>query len=465
MDILQEVGDLPTVDNTLHLDHVGDEPNQGLPDTASRAHAKVALQQFVTTLTPPTEQGGPMWESFATRGAGPIDTPTTDTGSAARTPNTAEPALSTTAVEPPSLGAPRIQVQRTDSDSQRSSWLDEATEATISALQISRHHQGPIKVLSHALPCPSTTGFAFPKIISALHNDTPEANTHWINVFHALHGRYNLADLPTSPPGTPGPAIGGDDYFTTKVFDSAVPVLDYQENLTTLPKTPRPVVPPSSINVSIVERYIPPTRQSEFAEMFDLKGRSILVDRMVEISPDHGTMLFIYPTKRGAQTFTRDYLSPVLDPLLRSMCIINGLSVDLGSAIGTMKAADKMLSFDTLTRKIRQLCHDLSQEGHHVSRMSGRQASFSLRFASKEEVMLERQVWAENWWVKQEKPRVREELSKYFRMARKLPVDSDVTPTNLIHEVLDGVTSRPYAVGDEPSQGVEVGIFVIQRTS
>jgi len=294
----------------------------------------------------------------------------------------------------------------------------------------------------------------------------PGSNTCWINVFHALHGRYNLADLPTSPPGTPGPAVGGDDYFATKVFDSAVPVLDYQENLTTMPRTPHPVVPPSSINLSIVERYIPPTSQNEFAEMFDLKGRSLLVDRMVELSPDHGTLLFVYPTKRGAQTFTRDYLSPVLDPLLRSMCIINELSVDLGSAIGRMRAVDTMPTFDTLTRKMQQLCRDLSQDGNSLSRFSrGTRPTFSLQSATREEVMLERKVWAENWWVKQEKPRVREELSKYFRIARKLPVDSDVTPTNLIHEVLDGVTSRPYRSGDEPSCGVEVAIFVITRTS
>ena len=249
------------------------------------------------------------------------------------------------------------------------------------------------------------------------------------------------------------------------MFDSAVPILDYQENLTTLPKTPRPVVPPASIDVSIVERYIPPTKENEFAEMFDLKGRSLLVDRMVELSPDNGSLLFIYPTKRGAQTFTREYLGPVLDPMLRSMCIINGLSVDLGSAIGKMRAVDTMHTFDTLARKMQQLCRDLSQEGTELARLSRRRPTFNLQFAAKEEVMLERKVWAENWWVKQEKPRVREELSRYFRIARRLPVDSDVTPTNLIHEVLDGVSSRPYARGDEPAHGVEVGIFVIKRSS
>jgi hypothetical protein len=47
-------------------------------------------------------------------------------------------------------------------------------------------YQDPIKVLSHALPSPSTDGHAFPTIISSLHDETPTSPTCWINVFHAL---------------------------------------------------------------------------------------------------------------------------------------------------------------------------------------------------------------------------------------------------------------------------------------
>jgi hypothetical protein len=47
-------------------------------------------------------------------------------------------------------------------------------------------YQDPIKVLSHALPCPSTEGHAFPTIIGSLHDETPTSPTCWINVFHAL---------------------------------------------------------------------------------------------------------------------------------------------------------------------------------------------------------------------------------------------------------------------------------------
>ena len=470
-------------------DHDDDSPS-GAHDSANpssdaspKARVKIGLQQFVTTLTPPDEGSDLAWTSIPTVNTGSMHSPATDADTSSQPQ--ADVSGSQSSSQPtvkPSATQPRIQISRTDSDTQRSSWLDEAcdvmsrfpcrfappsillTMAIVSPFHSSTSVEDPIQVLSHALPCPSSTGFAFPKIINSLHNLTPGTPTHWINVFHALPGRYNLAELPTSPPGTPGQAIGGDDYFTSKVFDSAVPVLDYQES-STLPRTPRPVVPPASINVSIVERYIPPTNAREFAEIFHISGRSLLVDRMVELSPRQGTLCFIYPTKRGAQTFMRQYLSPILDPLLRSMCIINGLSVDLGSDLGTMAAVDEMYTFETMSRRIQTLCQDLSPPTKENERSSGRRARYTLQYASKQEVLLDRKAWADNWWIKQEKPRVREVLARYFRMARRLPVDSDVTPTNLIHEVLDGVSSRPYGRNPEPTSGVEVGVFVIRRTS
>ena len=165
------------------------------------------------------------------------------------------------------------------------------------------------------------SGHAFPVIIDAIHESTPASPTTpttWINVFHAVQGRFNLADLPTSPPNTPGPPIGGDDYFTQKVFDSAVAISDYQNEASSLPKSPRSVVPPSSINVSIVERYIPPSSSNEFVNMFDPNGPSILIDRLVELSPNNGSLAFIYPTRTGALTFMKNYLHPILDPILNT---------------------------------------------------------------------------------------------------------------------------------------------------
>lgn len=335
-------------------------------------------------------------------------------------------------------------------------------------LQTATMASNPLRVLSHALPSPSSTGHIFPTVIDAIHSSTPSQPTVWINVFHAIQGRFNLADLPTSPPSTPGPPLGGDDYFTQKVFDSAVPVADYQQDLSSLPRSPRPVVPPSSINVSIVERYIPPATPHEFSDMFNPQGPSLLVDRLVELSPDNGSLVFVYPTRAGARTFTRQYLSPILDPLLRSIVVQHGLSSNLSVALGRMLAVEQMLEYEQLHRSISALCAKLTQRSSGMQRFHGQAAKFSLVHASREQVHLSREVWAKDWWTKQEKPRIRDAMTRYAQEAQKKSsnehVDRAPSPTELIQQLLDGVLKRPYDGGEEPSSGVEVSVFVIKRS-
>ena len=287
-------------------------------------------------------------------------------------------------------------------------------------------------------------------------------------MFHAIPGRFNLADLPTSPPATPGPALFGDDYFTQKVFDSAVPISDYQEDLSALPRSPRPVVPPSSINVSVVERYIPPSSPNEFADMFNPNGPSVLVDRLVELSPSNGTLVFIYPTRTGAQTFMNEYLGPVLDPLLRSMCVVHGLSSDLSRQLGSMCAVDRLLEHTELARSIDHLCATLTQRSTSMHRFHGRRAKFSVAHAAQQQVVLDREVWAKDWWTKQEKPRVKDVVTRYAHEAQKKSSnghdDRPATPAELIQTLLEGVVKKPYPDGQSPRKGVEVGVFVIQRS-
>ena len=338
---------------------------------------------------------------------------------------------------------------------------------TVGNLQSPQLLNNPLRVLSHALPSPSATGHIFPSVISAIHNLSPSSPTVWINVFHAIPGRFNLADLPTSPPSTPGPAIGGDDYFTQKIFDSAVPISDYQEDLSSLPRSPRPIVPPSSINISIVERYIPPTSSNEYADMFNTNGPSVLVDRLVELSPHGGSLIFIYPTKTGAQTFMREYLGPILDPLLRSMCVVHGLSSDLSRSLGTMSAIERLLEHEQLEHQITRLCATLTQRSTSMHRLHGRRAHFSLAYATKKEVPLARECWARDWWTKQEKPRVRDTVTRYAQEAQKKSsnehMERPATPAELIQHLLDGVMKKAYASGAEPEKGVEVSVFVIKR--
>jgi len=273
-------------------------------------------------------------------------------------------------------------------------------------------------------------------------------------VFHALPGRYTLLDLPKSPPSTPGPAVGGDSYFTSKVFDSAVAIPDYQLDSQLLPPSPRPVVPPGSINVSIVERYIPPTNTNEYSEMFTFRGRSLLYDRLLELSADDGILLFIYPTKTGAKTFMQQYLGPILDPLLRTMTVVNDLHSELGKNLGQMTSVNYLDEYGRLEAQVRKFCNAMTERQANTD--------YNIIYSAKEEVPLMRSAWADDWWIKQEKPRIRDLISAYFSKTRKLP-SSEYTSASMIEEVIKGVSQRDYYDG-EPTKGVELGIFIVKKT-
>ncbi|KAK1920077.1 hypothetical protein P3342_002373 [Pyrenophora teres f. teres] len=330
-------------------------------------------------------------------------------------------------------------------------WIDDV-KSTILA-ESGCLHRDSVKILSHALPCPSTTGHIFGQIIASIH-DRSTTETSWINVFHALPGRYTLMDLPKSPPSTPGPATGGDSYFTSKVFDSAVAIPDYQLDSQLLPPSPRPVVPPGSINVSIVERYIPPTNTNEYSEMFTFRGRSLLYDRLLELSTNDGILLFIYPTKTGAKTFMQQYLGPILDPLLRTMTVVHDLHSELGKNLGQMASVNYLDEYSRLESQVRKFCNAMTERQANTD--------YNVIYSAKEEVPLMRSAWADDWWIKQEKPRIRDLISSYFSKTKKLP-SSEYTSAAMIEEVIKGVSERDYYDG-EPTKGVELGIFIVKKT-
>ena len=63
-------------------------------------------------------------------------------------------------------------------------------------------------------------------------------------------------------------------------------------------------------------------------------------------------------------------------------------------------------------------------------------------------------------------------VSAYFNKGLMLPSKmhvsgdiEDVTASDLVREVCDGVKERPYAECDAPREGIEVGVFVVKRTA
>jgi len=372
-----------------------------------------------------------------------------------------------------------------------------------------------VRILSHALPTPSIAGHAFPKVIDAIQLSTSSSSIMWMSVWHAVSGRFKFEDLPKSPPTTPAPPFEGDDYFTTRVFDYAVEIPDYSTRLTAKPLTPTqrpaPAIAPCSIDVSIVERYIPPTSTAEFDELFSAIGRSFLNDRLIELSPNHGTLLFIYPTKAGGASFKKDYLDPILDPTLRSMMISHGLHVNLVQDIATMSAINQLPSFDEMEMRIKSFLNMLNNSGSPHNRYHRQSAEYSVMYAQEKEVYLDRPVWAEDWWSKQEKQRVqrafenhdfqsammtrqsqareasvslatatretqqaaREDQSKLLQRAQTQSLLRDAERSRgqrqpgdneqMILQLMKQLATKPYKNGP-PEKGIEVGVFVIQKT-
>jgi hypothetical protein len=370
-----------------------------------------------------------------------------------------------------------------------------------------------LRVLSHALPSPSSEGHAFPAVIEAIQQATDPNSITWMNIFHAVTGKFSLADLPKSPPTTPAPPNEGDDYFTTRVFNMAVEVPDYSEKIAARPllQKLRPAISPSSIDISVVERYIPPTSTTEFEELFTVTGRSFLSDRLIELSTKHGTLLFIYPTKVGGTTFKNDYLAPILDPILRELGTTHDLSIDLLQAIGSMTAIEKLFSFEEMKARLQEFCRSLSVSGstpHGSYHTLG--ATYTVVHSSTQCVPLGRTVWAEDWWAKQEKIKIQkafenydvhkagvapganvkhqlatakkeawaavrpgadnhallqraktQELMRAYERTRgeKRPDDNEM----LILKLLQDLAIKPYPRG-EPTKGVEVGVFVVKKT-
>jgi hypothetical protein len=134
-----------------------------------------------------------------------------------------------------------------------------------------------------------------------------------------------------------------------------------------------------------------------------------------------------------------------------------------------MEAVNHLLEHAELEKEIMQLCAKLTQSSPGMQRFYGRKAQFTLSYSAKKDVHLSREVWARDWWTKQEKPRVREEVTRLAHEAQRRSsnehIERPATPAELIQQLLDGVEKKAtYPAGQQITQGVELGVFVIKRS-
>ncbi|PWY92069.1 hypothetical protein BO70DRAFT_367315 [Aspergillus heteromorphus CBS 117.55] len=367
-----------------------------------------------------------------------------------------------------------------DMDCDHNSWLETSIEATVSSLPISNTRGEAVKIVSQMLPYPrpadkSTTVSAndsvYCALVQAVQNRLCQGQSPYINITHAVPEQFSLSNLPCSPPPTPRSLFPSEDYFNPAVFSSAAVVSAYHDFRgpiqSKMSHCPMPVVPPHTVHVSVLERYLPPSSAQEYKDLFSPYRPSFLVDRLSELSPEGGSLLFVYPTRRGASTFKSQYLGPILDPLLRQLVVVNELSTDIGRYLGKLSSVAHMEDFDTMRENLAQLCCTLSSSS----------SQFSIVDARKGSAHLDRDMWTE-WYIHQEKARMKEVLSVYWQNGRRLPAtkavsnmstnyileDKEVTSAMLLGEILDGIRRRPYGEDSELRDGVELGVFVIRRS-
>lgn len=158
----------------------------------------------------------------------------------------------------------------------------------------------------------------------------------------------------------------------------------------------------------------------------------------------------------------KDYLGPVLDPLLRSVTVVHELSSSLGRNLGEMAAVEHLANYEALRNQVEQFLQKLNHGPSSFTPGSSGRTSYTLIHAAKEDLILERKAWASDWWIKQEKQRVRDLVLKYFR--KKVP-NSELTSNSLIQEILDGVAQRECPSTGKGPRGVELGVFLIKKST
>ena len=281
----------------------------------------------------------------------------------------------------------------------------------------------------------------------------------YITITHVVPRTTNLEEVPASPPATPSTAGNANGYFDVQtIFTRMTESPGYHEvgQLTArsvISGTTR-LSPPGSVHISIFERYIPPTTAQEVQELFSVTGSSHLVDRLGELSPRNGTLLFVYPTKAGAGTFAKQYIGPVLDPFLRQFQLLNNLTMDVAAALGNIQSLACMPTFEEMHGRLTGLCQEKSQLLNH--RGAG---IFEVIHAERVEIIIDRDTWI-NWFIQQESPRIRQKLIDYQKNGGRMPSSGfSATPGFLAREVVEGIMNSKEEAG---GAGIEVGAFVVR---
>lgn len=193
--------------------------------------------------------------------------------------------------------------------------------------------------------------------------------------------------------------------------------------------------------------------------------------------------------------------------------ISHDLPVTLVEDIGRMSSVEHLSSFEEMKSQLITLLNTLSNTNASLHNRYYRQnANYSLIYSDNHDVHLDRTVWARDWWSKQEKQRIQRafethdvqgatmnrqagnfqaaahlataaretsqvaasDQAKFIQRAQTQSLLRDAERSRgerqpgdneqLILRLLQQVMTKEYRDGP-PTKGIEVGVFVIQKTS
>lgn len=95
----------------------------------------------------------------------------------------------------------------------------------------------------------------------------------YITITHAVSQVISMDEVPASPPATPSSTYTSDDYFQNQTIFTHAAVVPAYHSLTqssgVLSQRPTSIIAaPSSIHITTLERYIPPTTSQEVDDFF-----------------------------------------------------------------------------------------------------------------------------------------------------------------------------------------------------
>lgn len=287
----------------------------------------------------------------------------------------------------------------------------------------------------------------------------------------AVRQGLSLEDFPKSPPVTPSfsnresyfevqdtPQTGHQNMFTNL---ARVPVYhEVAANAQIHATTTQRNVMAAKADLIVLERYIPPVSTTEAEDFFNAASdRSYLADRLNELSIGGGSLLLVYPTQRGSQTFQKKFVAPIIDPIVLGMTITRGLTAAVAESIATMTSVEATMDIKEMEEKISQLCDMVAARSS--SRLPANE--FVIAHSETSEVPLDRDSWV-SWFVEQEQPRIKDALIQYHKQGGRMPEvavpNKEITANVIAREIVEGFQKSTTEAGNVP---IEVGVFVIRR--